>query len=113
MFNRSTTQVPSVEYQARYFEKAKHATLSVQNEHRNLQGNLKTTWESLHTWKLELPWTTRTPIMPEVAEAIALFGFMMAFHGDTSSALQWVGFAIGVISLLEFMARPGEFLLAR
>jgi hypothetical protein len=77
-------------------------------KYRHLQGSLELSWDSLKTWELELPSTTRVPISPEVAEALFLFCLTMGFHADTPRAGLWLPWAVGVRLMSEVMARPGE-----
>ena len=94
-------------------EDVKHALLGAQYRHRGLKGCLVASWESLLTWKGELPCATRTPVREETAIALSIWGLLQAFLLQPQQAAIRIGFAVGIRLMYQCMARPGEFLALR
>ena len=94
-------------------ERTKHAILGVQHEYRHIQGHLRATWESLFTWELEMPVTTRTPVPPEISAATGLWSLVLGFLRQPGRALHWVTLGIGIRIMIGGLVRPGEFLKLR
>lgn len=97
----------------KYLGRAEHAVLGLHHFHRNLHGLLRISWESLKTWSLGMPVFTRVPVLPEISQAIVLYVFVQGFLVDPPQAIFWLPFAVAVIFLTEFLARPGELFTAR
>ena len=57
--------------------------LALQNKYRHLQGLLNRPWDSLRTWKTELPVAARTPLPYELFRAMFVECFAWA-HRDES-----------------------------
>lgn len=85
-----------VEQLSKNYSCAAHAVLSVQNLHKHLRGHLRETWDTLTTWKMELPSQTRGPVDESLAEAIRVWALLQATVIQVNLAASWFGFAIGV-----------------
>ena len=94
-------------------EKAKHAILGVQHLHRHTQGHLKSTWESIFTWELEMPVSTRVPVPPEISAATGLWSLVLGFLRQPGRALHWITLGVGIRIMFGGLVRPGEFLKLR
>ena len=91
----------------------RHALLAVQHEYRFVQGRLRTAWECLFTWEIEMPVRTRVPVPENLMLACAVWCLVLGFLRQPGRAHQWITFGVGILIMFEGLARPGEFLKLR
>ena len=98
---------------AKQHRTALYAVLGYQHKHRWLRGGLPGCWDSLDTWRLELPVRMRLPIGEEPAMAIALWALAKALTLDVANASGWFGLALGTLLMWALVCRPGEYFKLR
>ena len=92
------------------FENTKHSILALQNQYRFLKGHLANSWDSMFTWRLDLPVCTRIPVDEDTTLAMANYSLVKAFVLEPGKTSRWIPLSMGVLLMFECLARPGEFL---
>ena len=87
---------------------AVHAIICVQHQFPQLGGCLKTAWNSIESWKLEVPLSMRPPIPFSLCQIYFIVSLLCGFVLDRRNITSWVSF--GVASLVAFhgLMRPVE-----
>ena len=92
---------------------ALHAVLFVQTEWRSLRGSLTKAWDSVSTWRLHMPVSSRIPLRYELIQALCFASILFGSQFEPSLAPFWFGFA-GVLRFAFFgLLRPKELYTLR
>ena len=92
---------------------AVHTILGVQTMFRNLKGKLRAAWDSIDSWKKEVPRSLRTPMLLPILLAASITARVHACLTDGIDAYLWL--SLSVLSETAFfgLLRPGEMLKLR
>jgi hypothetical protein len=92
----------------------RHALLSMEKEMKELKGTLQEAWETLESWRQEIPSQMRVPLFLPALLSMAVVARLLARSAQGTSGYKWMAASVllevGFFSLL----RPGEmFALTR
>lgn len=87
---------------------ALHAVLAVQTRWRELKGQLRPAWDSIASWKLLLPVSSRTPLPYVLLQALVRFAVFSAVIRDPPSAPIWWAFVPALFAGFFGLLRPKE-----
>ena len=87
---------------------AVHAILYVQHQHPSLSGALKHAWNSVESWKLELPVNMRAPIPKAILDAYFVGGLLFAFTLEPKLLMSWLATAVALLVGFDGLFRPLE-----
>ena len=73
---------------------ALHAVLYVQTEWRELRGHLTQAWDSVATWRMHLPVTSRVPLRLELLRALCYAAAVHVLVLDPPRCCFWLCFAL-------------------
>ena len=65
---------------------AVHALLAVQTARRDLKGSLRPAWDSIQSWRLQMPVRSRVPLPYLLLEGLRVFSVLAATCLDTARA---------------------------
>jgi len=85
-----------------------HAVLYAQTEWRHFRGHLAQAWDSVSTWRMHLPVTSRVPLRVELLRALTYAAVVLAFLHDRHRAQFWLGLATTLRMGFYGLLRPKE-----
>lgn len=87
---------------------ARHAVLAVQFRHRHLWRQLKSSWDSVKSWEMQVPLKLRVPCPPLIADCLFGLALLKGFKTDKKRAHLWI--PMGILTRLSWhgLLRPGE-----
>ena len=90
------------------FSLAQHALLAFQARHSHVKGHMSRAWDSIKSWKMQLPQQHRLP-MP-ISLLRALFGVLLDCAIKAPAGVTWVTVAVLTRIAYYGLLRPGEML---
>jgi hypothetical protein len=92
---------------------ALHAVLYVQTEWRPLRGYLTRAWDSVSTWRLHMPVSSRIPLRYELVQALCFAAVLFGSTFEPVLASVWFGFAAVLRFSFFGLLRPKELYTLR
>ena len=85
-----------------------HTVLWAQTEFRELKGHLRSAWDSVSSWRLSRPVTSRVPMPEAVMRALVCWGVLSATTMEKRCAHMWWNFSVAVPFAFFGLMRPQE-----
>ena len=85
-----------------------HTVLWAQTEFRELKGQLRSAWDSVSSWRLSRPVTSRVPMPEAVMRALVCRGVLSATTMEKRCAHMWWNFSVVVPFAFFGLMRPQE-----
>jgi hypothetical protein len=85
-----------------------HAILGVQWRWRRHRGGLSRSWDSMVSWRMELPIQSRVPMPPMLLRSYTAVAFSLGFYVDPERASLWIPLAVALQLGYRGLLRPGE-----
>jgi hypothetical protein len=87
---------------------ALHAILGVQWRWRRHRGGLSRAWDSMVSWRMELPIQNRVPIPLLLLRSFAAAALTLGFYLDPERASTWIPLGVALRLGYKGLLRPGE-----
>ena len=87
---------------------ASDTILSVRYRYRRLKGQLRSSWDSIFSWRAELPVRLRVPMTEVILQAICRYARFRAITGGLEAAALWLPFSVALRAGFWGLLRPGE-----
>ena len=87
---------------------ALHGVLAMQTRYRHLRGHLRDVWDSLLSWRMVRPVSSRTPARLEVVQGLSYLSVATAFISSPTPSYLCYAFALAVRLAFFGLLRPKE-----
>lgn len=94
--------------QGQAFWKAPHTVLAMQTQYLGLRGQLKAAWDSVASWRLMRPVTSRTPMPKMILDGLICTAVLAATSWGKHEAELWWAFAVTLQVVFFALLRPKE-----
>jgi len=93
--------------------RASSAVLVFQHSQPSLRSRLRPAWDSVLSWKLEVPLQKRRPLPSKILNVMFLMALFEGLVRDTPKSFSWLCFAVALRVGFHSLLRPGELLALR